>query len=451
MKKMTSALFLVIMLFFSFSGLSMAAEQVETKVTADNRVQVTMEFADAAEAKWATEYIANMKSKQILSGYKDGTFRPNQPIKRVEAIVTAVRLMGLEEEAKAVSADTKLNFKDANLIDKNYSWAKGYIVVALKNGLFDTSEDRMEPDKPASRVWVATLLVRALGLQSEALSQMNTVLDFKDADSIPAGAVGYVSIVVERSIVSGYPDNTFKPNKNVTRAEIAVLLDKTNDSLLEETGAITVTGKITHIDFGTSDAVDTTGEVTEATGTITIESLNGEEMSYSISSGLLVQSHEQFIPADQLLADDVVSLVVKDEFVTEAALLDQEALENNVSGMQQFELKVKLGEDEYKYKYKNKKDKIEAEIKTKLANEEEKIKGDEAVAAVEAFLQGLALTPDMSEQEIVEKVLNSLNIESSAVTELELKIKFSNGKVVKIENDDEDENKDDNKDGNKED
>lgn len=112
-------MFLAFLMIFSFSGQSFAGEhETRTEVTEDGRVQIILEFEDAEEAAWAVEYIGKMKSKNVLAGYQDGTFRPNQNVNRAEAIVTAVRLMGLEEQAKQKSADTRLHFKDANLVDK---------------------------------------------------------------------------------------------------------------------------------------------------------------------------------------------------------------------------------------------------------------------------------------------------------------------------------------------
>jgi hypothetical protein len=436
---------LVFMLVFSVAGQSLAAKKMDVNVSGDGRVQITLEFDDAKEAEWAMEYIGKMQSKNIFTGYEDGTFRPNQPVNRVEAIVTAVRLMGLEDEAKAKSVDAKLHFKDAKMIDMRYKWAKGYIIVALENGLFDSSEDQIQPDKPASRVWVASLLVRALGLEEEALSKMTTPPEFKDASAIPAGAVGYVNVAVEHGIVGGYPDNTFKPHKNVTRAEMATLLDRTNDGLLEESGAIKVMGTITAISFDSvTNEVYSGDSVTEdvyklPNGTITVESFNGDSLTYGISSGLLMQYHTRFITADQLLVDDVVSLVVKDQVVIEAALLDQDEANENTSGIVELEVKVEFGgKDEYKLEYKNDDGKIKAEIKHETDSSEQKLEGEEAVTAVETFIEQLALTPDMGKEEIVEKVLSALQAAEDGFQELEIEIKFSNGTKIeiKIENED---------------
>ncbi|MFC4766970.1 S-layer homology domain-containing protein [Effusibacillus consociatus] len=96
----------------------------------------------------------------MFIGYTDGTFKPNKPINRAEAVITAVKLMGLEAEAE-VKQNVTLNFKDAETIQKHYGWATGYIAVALEKGLFDSNEDSLQLGKEASRVWAASLLVRA--------------------------------------------------------------------------------------------------------------------------------------------------------------------------------------------------------------------------------------------------------------------------------------------------
>ncbi|MEW9668557.1 S-layer homology domain-containing protein [Ammoniphilus sp. 3BR4] len=188
------------------------------------------DFSDLHKAKWAKEYIDALSSKNILQGYEDGSFRPDQFIRRAEAIVLVTRFMGLDEEAK-LSVDKKLYFKDANVIEQQYKWAKGYIVAALQQGLFDSSVDILQPDKPATRIWVTNLLVRSMKLQAEAYGQMTNAPNFKDVRQIPAGSIGYVNIAVKNGIINGYPDQTFRPHYPITRAELAVLLVKADKIL----------------------------------------------------------------------------------------------------------------------------------------------------------------------------------------------------------------------------
>ncbi|WP_127588545.1 S-layer homology domain-containing protein [Paenibacillus koleovorans] len=183
------------------------------------------------DVEWAIKNIMSLASKKIFEGYEDGTFKPRATISRVEAITAAVRLLGLEDKAKSQEEmSTKLNFKDA---DKIPSWAVGYVAVALENDLFAETMASVEPSKPADRLWATTLLVKAMKLDDEARAKMNTKLSFRDASAIPAGSVGYVAVAVEKGLIQGFEDNTFRPNQPVTRAQMAALIDRTSDQMPE--------------------------------------------------------------------------------------------------------------------------------------------------------------------------------------------------------------------------
>lgn len=190
---------------------------------------------------WAARYIADLASRQVFEGYNDGTFRPQDTVTRIEAITAAVRVMGLKDQAESsAEMQTHLNFKDANQIP---SWAVGYVAVALENNLFSETDTAVNPNQPADRLWATTLLVKALKLESEAESKMNVQLSFADADKIPAGSVGYVSVAVEKGLINGFEDNTFRPNQPVTRAQIAALLDRAGDQLPDSNDGL-VTGTV---------------------------------------------------------------------------------------------------------------------------------------------------------------------------------------------------------------
>lgn len=455
MKKFKGLLCLLLACFLTFGYTSqiMASKDVRTNGSENGRGPMVLEFDDIQEAEWASGYITKMQSKKVLQGFEDGTFRPNQPVTRVEAIVTAVRLMGLEGEAKSKSLDTQLHFKDAEQLDKRFPWAKGYVIVALERGLFDATEEKIIPDKPASRVWVSSLLVKALGLQDEALRQMTKIPDFQDAKAIPAGAVGYVNVAVAQGIVSGYPDGTFKPNKNVTRAEMAALLDRTNDGLLENQGAVSVRGTVKEIQFTTGAAGSDNDQVN---GQIKIETLNKELFSYGISSKLPVKHYKKFIPADQIAVNDQVRLVVQEGKVVEAELLDtnnpikdetsknepKPNPEQKAGVIMEFEFEAELaGKEKIKLEYKNKKGTAQAQVEKSSKKDKEKLNGHKAVQYMEDLIAEVGLTESMSSKEAVDKLMTALDIDKNQVDELELEVKFSNGKQMKIEieNDDKDE------------
>jgi hypothetical protein len=200
-----------------------------TQNVINGNVTININFNDMKNSQWAMRYIASLASKRVFEGYEDGSFKPEKTVTRIEAITAAVRLMGLREQAESdAEKQTKLNFKDA---DKIPAWAVGYVAVALENDLFTESDDSVKPNEDANRLWATTLLVKALKLEAEAKANMTSTLTFKDAKQIPAGSVGYVKVAVDKGLIDGFEDNTFKPNQSVTRAQLAALLDRTNEQL----------------------------------------------------------------------------------------------------------------------------------------------------------------------------------------------------------------------------
>jgi hypothetical protein len=210
-------------------------------VKVQNNTDIRLSFDDVQgnDVEWAMRYIASLASKRVFEGYEDGSFKPRNAISRIEAITAAVRLMGLRDKAEsAAEMATQLNFKDA---DKIPAWAVGYVAVALENDLFTENDTSVQPQKVADRLWATTLLVKALKLETEAKAKMNTQLTFKDAKEIPAGSVGYVAVAVEKGLIEGFENNTFRPNEPVTRAQLAKLLDLTGDQIGDTN---TVTGTV---------------------------------------------------------------------------------------------------------------------------------------------------------------------------------------------------------------
>lgn len=439
---------LVCILVFSLSLVAVDAKGSEGrgheqgKGKSDEREWIEVKFKDTDDALWANEYIDRMQALNVFTGYEDGTFRPNQPVKRIEAIVMAVRLMGLEGEVEKQDKNKELHFKDANHIEKKYPWAKGYVLVALENGLFDASEDSLQPEKAASRVWISSLLVRALDLQDEALKQMTAIPNFKDAKAIPAGSIGYVNVAVEKGIVTGYPNGNFQPNKPVTRAEMAALLDRTNDDLLDKDGALTVKGKVTNITFNK----DTAGNKTD--GKITILTHDNKVWTYDISPNLLVKYKNRYIRAEQIYKDDEIVLVVKDGAVREASIVDSkpanpEPEKDQPASIVKLEIEAEMKDgSKAEWEYKSKNGKVEAEIELETKNEKRKLKGKEARELMGSLIKQLDIDASMKDEDILKSVIKHfIKGDIKNLEELEIKIEFSNGKKVEIEWEDESDNR----------
>ncbi|MFC0213668.1 S-layer homology domain-containing protein [Paenibacillus chartarius] len=260
--------------------------------------QIKLDFKDlqSSDFEWALRYIAELASRRVFEGYSDGTFRPNESVSRIEAITAAVRVMGLREKAEsAEEMQTKLNFKDAALVP---AWAVGYVAVAVENGLFSETDSFVNPQQPADRLWATTLLVKALKLQQEAEANMNATLPFKDAKSIPAGSVGYVKVAIDKKLVDGFEDNTFRPNQPVTRAQIAALLTRAGEQLP-----------------GNADGLYTGTVSAPVSGSVLAVSQNGQTTSLTLDANAFIYRNGAKVGSSQLQVGDVVRVRVYNNLV----------------------------------------------------------------------------------------------------------------------------------------
>lgn len=187
-------------------------------------------FKDLEDASWASLFVAEMAAKGLMKGTGDGKFEPQGAMTRAQAITVAIRLMGLEAQTEALAVtDASLPYSDRLAIA---DWAKPYVAMGVIKGILPQSEDGMlRPEEKATRLWMSLLLVRALGKEGLAQSKMGAALPFKDAHLLPPHLIGYVAVAVEQNLVTGYGDQTFRPNQPVTRAEAAALLSRTDDQM----------------------------------------------------------------------------------------------------------------------------------------------------------------------------------------------------------------------------
>lgn len=187
-------------------------------------------FSDLPSTHWAHKFITKMNIREVVNGYTDNTFKPNQGINQLEAISMIVRFLGYEDEANSakgleVSEDNELYVYIQNVPD----WAKGNVLVAARLGLISTaSAAGFNPTEEATRAWLAKLLITAIQKHG-TISVSSSGLSFNDSNSIPSWARDEVNLATSLNIITGYPDGTFKPERTVTRAEMTALLYKSEE------------------------------------------------------------------------------------------------------------------------------------------------------------------------------------------------------------------------------
>lgn len=157
---------------------------------------------------WAEANILKLVETGAISGYPDKTFRPNNNITRAEFATVLVKAFKLEQKTGKVFADT------AN------HWAKDYIATAAAYGIVSGYDvNKFGPNDLITREQMAAMVVKAAGLDTALTSKT-----FTDSASISAWAVDAVNTAVNKEIIKGYPDNSFKPQGKATRAEAVTVI-----------------------------------------------------------------------------------------------------------------------------------------------------------------------------------------------------------------------------------
>lgn len=186
----------------------------------------SVRFVDTAH-HWAATEIIRLAYLDIVSGYPDGTFRPNEPLTRAAFLKMLVSALGVP-----------LRPGDTGFwrgIDGHWIVTGGYLGAAQHSGLLrpeDYPDGQFRPDEPIPREEIALLVSRAANLEpaADAVIEDGTLAiggrRFLDAGEWRDPAV--VAAAISAGLISGYAeggsDYTFQPHNAATRAEAVVMV-----------------------------------------------------------------------------------------------------------------------------------------------------------------------------------------------------------------------------------
>lgn len=173
------------------------------------------------DGHWAKGDIVYLMEKNVMSGYSDGSFRPNNSITRAEFIKMVNNVYGFTEKADIQFADVK-----------ETHWFYDDIKKAVAVGYISGYEDgNMKPNAAITRQEAAKILALASGLDKEVSDNQ---INFRDKDKISQWAIEYVKFMVDKGYLSGYEDGTFRPERQITRGETAKLLTLISKDIFED-------------------------------------------------------------------------------------------------------------------------------------------------------------------------------------------------------------------------
>jgi len=196
-------------------------------------------FKDIDDVPWsgAKEVINNAVGRGLLSGYEDNTFRARNGVTYSEAMQMAYNVLQQTGTAQSVSQATLDNyavFLDAYSIPQ---WARTAVSYGLATEILTPTDVAKfmtnGRNNAATREDVAIIFGRAIAPQLGLQPSTTDVVKFKDVYKINASALEWVDLLMKANVITGDDQNNFNPQNNINRAEMAVMMNKTYDSLEE--------------------------------------------------------------------------------------------------------------------------------------------------------------------------------------------------------------------------
>ena len=171
-----------------------------------------------AAGHWAEAEILRLASVGAVSGFEDGTFRPDLAVTRAQFAKFLAVSLGLEPGTAI--PDT---FADAQAVP---DWAAPYVSACLREGIMMGSDGLLRPSDTITRAEAAAMAARALDL---AVGGADLSAVFADAEAIPDWARSCIAEVVEAGVMEGMPGGVFDPSGTLTRAQAVTILSRAMD------------------------------------------------------------------------------------------------------------------------------------------------------------------------------------------------------------------------------
>ena len=161
-------------------------------------VKSVPKFKDVNSSTWCYKYVVEMSDADVIDGYADGSFRPDNTVTYGQALKLIMLAAGYSVQEPTGS-----------------HWASGYLTKAKNDKLISGS---VNLDAPITRLAVAQIAAKAMKLST---SDLSSVKPFTDTSDI------YVQALSAAGIVQGYFSNgtsTFKPGNTLTRGQLSAIV-----------------------------------------------------------------------------------------------------------------------------------------------------------------------------------------------------------------------------------
>lgn len=197
-------------------------------------------FTDVA-GHWALPYIQDMSAAGVLTGYGDGTFKPENPVLTVEALALCARITQKLDARLQIAADSAGALKKAFPDMPDDWWFHKEAATCMALGVIDadtlndlhTSGDL---NRPMTKAEFAMYMVRGMGLEDLARTLDADELPFADEAVIADRYRPYVKLLYSYGVLTGDNFNKFNPDQQMSRAICATMLSRAMEHIVKERG-----------------------------------------------------------------------------------------------------------------------------------------------------------------------------------------------------------------------
>ncbi|MEL7605910.1 MAG: S-layer homology domain-containing protein [Sedimentibacter saalensis] len=200
MNKIKKTIAIILCLVLATSGLAFAEE-----------VAVTSAPATDYTGHWAEGTIQKWMDAGKISGYSDGSYKPDNNITRAEFVKLVNGTIDFSKKANVA-------YKDVTTAD----WFYDYVGIAQEIGYISGySKDSFGPNDYITREQAASILARIQYLNDNVAAANK----FSDKSKVSSWAAESVGAALDAGFITGYNDGTFRPSNKLTRAEALTMLD----------------------------------------------------------------------------------------------------------------------------------------------------------------------------------------------------------------------------------
>lgn len=184
------------------------ASIIQTNVYAKNT-----NFTDIKPTDWYSTPIIRVSKQGYIKGYEDNTFKPNKNMTVREFMVILDKYI----QTKALKDRTKETIETELLdIDWGYKETQNVLKKLYKKKIEQFNTKNL--DREITREEVVFLIANSL--QYENKEYRTNIKDIQNSQYKPE-----IQIMLNKKIINGYQDNTFRPKKKITRAEVVIIID----------------------------------------------------------------------------------------------------------------------------------------------------------------------------------------------------------------------------------